>query len=172
MISLNNILFDVNSFFFILNGVICSKHPLEVVVASLDIKSVKIRESMVGIRSFAFNGCSLIRSITIPSSVKRIGSYVSQRSYKLEKLRFKKNSQLTSIGKYAFQLTNLRKIHFPSSLRSIGFKAFEINQSASVIFDEDSQLRYVGFHAFKKQYSVKGPIRIQKMIKYSFKFSQ
>ena len=100
---------------------------LEKVTFSKDAKLEKIGPS-------AFQNCSVLKSITIPSSVKIIEGYAF--SGILSEVIFEKNSNLTYIGEYAFNgCSNLKNIELPNSLKYIGTKAFNINTYQVNIYD-------------------------------------
>lgn len=100
---------------------------LEKVTFSKDAKLEKIGPS-------AFQNCSVLKSITIPSSVKIIEGYAF--SGILSEVIFEKNSNLTYIGEYAFNgCNNLKNIELPNSVKYIGTKAFNINTYQVNIYD-------------------------------------
>ena len=63
---------------------------------------------------------------------------------------FGENSQLTSIGSYAFyNCSGLTSIEIPASVTSVGSSAFSgCSDLKSVLFGENSQLTSIGWSAF------------------------
>ena len=90
------------------------------------LKSITIPSSVTSIGDFAFKGCSSLTSITIPSSVTNIGERAFYQCRKLATVNFAANSQLTSIEESLFAYCDsLKSITIPSSVTSIGHSAFE-----------------------------------------------
>jgi len=72
----------------------------------------------------AFEGCSGLTSITIPSSVTSIGDYAFWGCRRLTSITIPSN--VTSISVHAFEdCSGLTSIIIPSNVKSIGFAAFE-----------------------------------------------
>ena len=66
-------------------------------------------------------GCMRLTSIEIPASVTIISDQAFTGCYSLTSVTFKENSQLTSIGLYAFSnCMTLESIELPSKLTIIG----------------------------------------------------
>ena len=71
----------------------------------------------------AFSGCSVLTSLTLPSSVTSIGDYAFYGCSGLTSLTLP--SSVTSIGEYAFRgCSGLTSLTIPSSVTSIGSAAF------------------------------------------------
>ena len=87
------------------------------------LTSISIPSSVTSIGISAFYGCTGLTSITIPSSVTSIGSYAFDGCTGLTSITIP--SSVTSIGSYAFDdCTGLTSITIPSSVTSIGNGAF------------------------------------------------
>ena len=85
------------------------------------IKKVVVKEGVTGVGGFA--GCNKIKSVTLPSSVKKI--YVSAFSdcISLEKITMKDGVE--SIGVYAFfGAKALKEINMPDTVTEVGNQAF------------------------------------------------
>lgn len=65
-----------------------------------------------------------VEKVVIPSYVKYIGCYSFLSCYKLKTVDFGEDSELISIGKYAFANTPIERISFPNKLQKIGKRAF------------------------------------------------
>ena len=77
------------------------------------------------------------------------GSANSDYNTTITSVTFAENSQLKSIGWYAFyRCSNLTEITIPASVTNIGACAFQVCGLTSVTFAEDSQLAYIGQAAF------------------------
>ncbi|MBO5287569.1 MAG: leucine-rich repeat domain-containing protein, partial [Clostridia bacterium] len=87
------------------------------------LTSITIPSSVTSIGRYAFRNCSSFTSVTIPSSVKSIGGYAFSDCTSLTSVTIP--SSVTSIGDYAFwNCTSLTSITIPSSVTSIGSDAF------------------------------------------------
>ena len=103
-------------------------------------------------KAFAESG---IKSITLPDSVKLIGSGAFQNCEKLKTVTFGKG--VTEIENFAFSDTGLETIEVPASVTKIGTQAFEKNESLTAVtvkgnvevgnkvFDECTALKTVEF---------------------------
>ena len=74
---------------------------------------------MTEIGGQTFKGCTNLKSITIPKSVKTLGWLCFEHCYGLEEVIFEEGSQLTKLGGPTFQrCDSLKEIKFPDSLTS------------------------------------------------------
>ena len=120
----------------------------QIVDGSLTTVTADDLEGVTSIRDYAFNGCSNLTEITLPSSLTSIGQYAIQscrslttitipetvtriRSYafqncrKIKSIAFGTNSQLQTIGDYTFgNCVALTTITIPESVTSIGNGVF------------------------------------------------
>ena len=137
------------------------------------IISISIAERTTEINQYAFNNCSNLTEITLPSSLTSIGNYAFYNCRSLETVTFAEGSQLesisdsafsncsalqsielpssvTSIGDDAFSYcSELTEITLPASLKSIGDSAFsQCTSLAKVTFAEGSNLKSISGHAF------------------------
>jgi hypothetical protein len=103
----------------------------------------------------AFQNTSL-PSITIPNTVKSIGTSAFSSAKSLTTVTFAQGSQLEIIGNYAFWWTKLTSIEIPASVKSIGDYAFQNATSlTTVTFAPGSQLTSIGANAFQGATSLK-----------------
>ncbi len=73
----------------------------------------------------AFEYCSSLTSITIPSSVTSIGESAFFNCYNLQTVAFEEDSQLQSIGNRAFgSCESLTSITIPSGVTNMGYEVF------------------------------------------------
>ena len=87
------------------------------------LTSLTIPSSVTSIGEYAFNGCSGLTSLTIPSSVTSIGESAFYGCSGLTSLTIP--SSVTSIGELAFLgCSGLTSFTIPSSVTSIGWGAF------------------------------------------------
>ncbi len=115
------------------------------------IKSISIGNNVTTIGSSAFRNCFYLTSIFISNSVTSIGNYAFYDCANLKSITFGENSQLKTIGEYAFSSwsSSLTSITIPNSVISIGNYAFyRCTNLESITFGENSQLQTVGEHAF------------------------
>jgi len=82
--------------------------------------------------------------VTLPPSVKEIG--VSAFAYSgLEKIIFKKGSELETIGESAFyNCIELKVVTLTPNVKEIGASAFSCSSLEKVIFKEGSKLETIG----------------------------
>ena len=88
-----------------------------------DIDGAWYKVAAIGNGAFAM--CDQLTSITIPNTVTNIGNEAFQWCEALEMVAFETGSQLTSIGKGAFEDCALTSIIIPDSVTSIGDYAFD-----------------------------------------------
>ena len=100
--------------------------------------------SVVGIGTDAFRN-SNIEKVTLPSSIKTIGSCAFAYCTKLSEILLPE--KLEQIGMYAFAFTNISTIKFPSGLKTIGDEAFTGSEMKYV--ELPASLESLGGQAFK-----------------------
>ena len=81
-------------------------------------------DGVINIRRYVFESMPNLTSITIPSTVKTITDAAFRDNYKLASVEFSPNSQITSIGSWAFQNSNIKSITIPESVTECGSSAF------------------------------------------------
>ena len=83
------------------------------------VSSVKLPEGVKTIGAYAFRGTQLL-NIDIPSSVTYIGSYAFYQT-RVRTVNFKEDSQLLTIGAFAFyQCTSLKEFIMPDGVATLG----------------------------------------------------
>ena len=93
------------------------------------------------IGDYAFNGCTSLTSITIPSSVTSIGSYAFSGCSNLTSITI--GEGVTSIGEWAFyECSGLTSITIPSSVTSIGSYAF--SGCSNLEYNIKDGIKYLG----------------------------
>jgi hypothetical protein len=95
-------------------------------------------------------GGNIIKSVFLPAGVTSIGDFAFFNCGSLQSISFDDNSQLESIGTYAFsRCTTLQSIDIPDSVTSMGDAAFYYCISLhSVILGDNSNLKSIGDGAF------------------------
>ena len=88
-----------------------------------DITTVVINHGVTSIGSYAFEGCTSLKSVEIPDGVTSIGERAFAGCTSLESLEIP--ASVTSIGECAFAgCTSLESVEIPASVTSIGVSAF------------------------------------------------
>ena len=88
-----------------------------------DLTSVTIPTTITSIGKYAFQGCSGLADITIPNSVTTIGDRAFRACKSLTNVTI--GNSVTSIGEFAFhECSNLKSIVIPNSVTTIGKWAF------------------------------------------------
>lgn len=118
------------------------------------LETVTLNEGITLIGSYAFYQDAYLTGITIPSTVKSINEYAFSHCPALTNVTFAANSQLESIGKYAFGSEtasynrNLQTFSLPSSVKTIGENAFRGTSLTTINIPNDSLLESIGDYAF------------------------
>ncbi|MBR5173878.1 MAG: leucine-rich repeat domain-containing protein, partial [Clostridia bacterium] len=86
----------------------------------------------------AFKGNSGLQTLSIPSSVKTIGSSAFYQQLNLETVTFAEGSNLETIGSKAFyNCGRLSSVIIPSTVETIGSSAFEASKLTDVTFENN-----------------------------------
>ena len=116
-----------------------------------NLSTITFPDSITSIGQYAFQYSNLSQ-ITIPASVQTIGIYAFFNNISLTTIIFENNSNLTSIGNYAFASfpgsSSLTSINIPASVTSIGDYAFQYSNLSTITFDVNSLLTSIGDFAF------------------------
>lgn len=114
--------------------------------------SVTIGDNTVpvtSIASAAFMGREYVQSVSIPGSVRRIGTSAFANNYQLSGVIFTEESGLVEIGKRAFENTALTSFSLPKSVTHIDDFAFANNYSLkSLDLSSGVSLNRIGQFAF------------------------
>lgn len=87
--------------------------------------------------------------ITIPSFIKHVSSHSTSLCTKLKSVEFDENSELDSIGKFAFHSLSVSSIKIPKNVTCIDKNAFYLCRFLKRIdFHEQSKLIEIGCNAF------------------------
>lgn len=110
------------------------------------ITSVTIPNSVKNIGSSAFSGCTGLTSVTIPDSVTNIGSSAFSSCTGLTSITIP--NSVTNIGDYAFaDCINITSITIPGSVKNIGDSAFfDCNSITSITISDG--VKNIGDSAF------------------------
>ena len=101
--------------------------------------------SISGLQQEAFQGCSNLEKITIPSQITRIVDHQFRYCTSLASVTLP--PALTSIGQWAFGTAQLTNIELPSTLTNIGHYAFSGNKF--VTLDLPASITNIGQSAFQ-----------------------
>ena len=94
--------------------------------------------------------CRNIERAFIPSKIKHITSFSFQSCRDLNEIEFEENSELESIGEFAFSRAALDQIKIPPQIRSIGRFAFESCFCLQKVdLSKSSKLKRISEGAFK-----------------------
>ncbi|WP_107838233.1 leucine-rich repeat protein [Metasolibacillus meyeri] len=89
-----------------------------------------------------------LKSVKIPSTIKKIGQHAFAHNSELTEIIFEPSSELEEIGVAAFQSNALTTVTIPASVTKIDTGAFEQNKLISVNFKPASNLIEIGDNAF------------------------
>ncbi len=131
--------------------------------------------TVTSIGDYAFDICSNLTEITIPSMVTSIGKDAFYNCTNLQTVTFEGDSQLQSIGDNAFgYCSSLTSIIIPSTVTSIGKDAFyNCTNLQTVTFESESQLQSIGEFAFSwcenlQTVTFEGDSQLQSIGEYAF----
>lgn len=103
---------------------ICYQDSFIIIFCKRNVQHLTLRESIKYIYSFSF-AFSNIKHVTIPASLEVIGPKAFYMNASLRNIKFAKDSHLLKIHGSAFHhCIQLKSIHFPDSLVSIGKYSF------------------------------------------------
>ena len=96
----------------------------------------------------AFEGCTSLISITIPSTVSKIDDYSFHNCTSLSTLSINSGSVSLSIGSYAFDNTALTNLSIPTRVKSIGSNCFQSITALKSVYINDG-LTQLSSEAFR-----------------------
>ena len=136
------------------------------------LTGVKIPSSVTIIDNYAFSR-SGIKSIDIPEGVTAIKQDAFSGCSSLTSVTFEEGSQLTSISRFMFSnCSNLTSVTIPAGVTSIGMYAFsDCSKLTSITFEEGSQLTTIEGDAFQncaKLTSITIPAGVTSIGTYAF----
>ena len=110
---------------------------------------------VTSIASGVFSNHYEIEIISIPKSIKHIGSRAFADSYNLREIRFAPDALLEVIGHGAFRNTGLISVVIPASVKTIEEEAFSnIYALRELTFEENSQLTAIKRYSFAWNYQL------------------
>ncbi len=113
------------------------------------ITSLTLPSKLTTISSYAFTKMDGLLSVNLPASVVSIEEHAFDSCDKLATLNIPEDSQLVTIGNYAFKGCMIKSLSLPASLVTLGTEAFRDNaELASLTFAEDGNLTAIGDYAF------------------------
>lgn len=113
------------------------------------VTKIDIAEGVPVVPKLMFKDMRGVESVSIPSSVVAIGAGAFWECYNLSSITFAEDSNLKTIGGYAFYQTDLDSIVIPPSVTTIGKAAFrECGHLSSVVFAGSPKLKTIGEWAF------------------------
>ena len=139
-----------NKYFAVADEILYSERKEEAIMCMSTQSDVVLLDGVVNILNAAFSHC-VLRSITVPASVRRFSDEAFSGCYKLESVIIGELSQLRWMGQHCFSCCGLKKMHIPAKVKYIGSQAFENCQALrSFTFEEGSELKTIkefGFDA-------------------------
>lgn len=108
-----------------------------------------IKEGTTVIADKAFYGCTNLTEIEILETIISIGNSSFEGCSNLSSVTFAKDSQLKTIGEYAFSRSAISEIEIPENVKAIGKNTFSnCTRLSNVTFAEGSRLEIIGEDAF------------------------
>lgn len=113
-------------------------------VSSPNLRSVVVPEGVTSIGSDVFRYCSMLKDVTLPSTLKSIGNYCFYQT-KIENIILPEG--LTSLGQDSFRKTRISEIVIPDSIEILTSCVFyECSRLTNVVLPKN--LREIGHSAF------------------------
>ena len=91
-----------------------------------------------------------IKHAFIPANIKHIAKYAFSNCKDLEKVEFENNSQLISIGEYAFSSISFDQMTIPSHVKYIDHMSFCGSNIKKVDFEQNSEMTFFSFLSFNQ----------------------
>ena len=103
---------------------------------------------LIDIQEKAFQNCSTLRTLEVPDSVRTIGKFAFAACDSLTTVRISENSNLTTMGAFAFSQTGISELYLP---RYVGIGGFD---GSVLAFSSD--MRSITVHAENDAFAVDG----------------
>ena len=127
-----------------IDGVVYNDDMTRLIACSQDVKSLIIPEGVISIMKSAFDNCD-IKSVKLPDSLKKLGTFAFANCKNLEKVDF--GTGLEVINNNVFEgCVNLHGIELPSQMKVISSDAFIRSGLESVVLNDG--LKKIGNSAF------------------------
>ena len=102
---------------------------------AINLVSIELPPSVMGIGGDAFLSATSLTSINIPAAVQSIGGFAFYGASSLTQITFDGVSTLSAIGSFTFFGSGLTSIEIPASVNSVGESAFQgSSYLSSVVF--------------------------------------
>lgn len=117
-------------------------------------------DKLTTISGHAFMGCSSLKKLLLPDSVKNMSGRIVWNCFNLKEVKLPKNEYYTSIDEGMFYNCGLEEITIPNTIKVIGDNMFRAtdndvtgrtNQLKKVIFEEGSQIITFKGNVFRGQ---------------------
>ncbi len=113
------------------------------------IESINLPTTLKKIDGHAFDGCSALSGIVIPDSVTAIGERAFMNCYSLESVRLPNNKDFKVIEQFSFAYCkSLKNIEIPQSVDSIRACAFAVCEAIESVTLPNKTLDAIGQQAF------------------------
>ena len=110
----------------------------------LKIKKVVIKDGVTSISGGAFEGCKVLKTVSLPSTLVSIGSYAFRNCHTLSSIDFP--ASLTTIYGYAFSNCNaLTKVTIPATLTNMSYGVFRDCDGLKKVVFEDGVVNIPGY---------------------------
>ncbi len=125
-----------------------------------NLKTINLPENLYIIGDGSFKGCESLSSLNLPETVMQIGESAYSGAFKTTndiKITIPRN--VTVIGKYAFEKTNIKEVEFLNSIAKIPVKMFQYNNNLEkvVLPDRIKEIDDNAFYNCKKLKTINLP---------------
>lgn len=158
-----------NSFYMSDKGIIYSKDGKSLLhyPVGREDTDFKINAGIERIGEYAFGGSDIIRTVTVPDSVKEIGAHAFEKCEKLYKINIPESVE--EIADYCFsECQALNSFNLPSNLKKIGEFAFNYCISFKELEVPDT-VTEIGNNAFYECEALRKAVLPKSLTKYGFK---
>ncbi len=111
------------------------------------VTEIVIESGITVIGDDTFYDHTNLESVVFPSTITEIGTFAFEQCENLTSVDLLE-TQVTSIGSYAFHSTGITSLTLPSTVTSIEESAFEYCPSLTTVDLSDTQVTYLGRYAF------------------------